>query len=420
MVVERSRRIIPGGGMLVGVIVLGLLLGGDRAATGRATATGAATPAAPRSASAGDLASLLRLAPDRPVGSATPVQIAAYADIAGQLRAVGIERPTTIEGDGWTRYAAATRHLVLPPDLALHAADPAWREAFGFEALQVDQALHLGDPPYLTTLLRGRFDERELRAAWQRTGYRPVATDLPGATAASLAAEPRVDLDSPIVRLAINSMNNAAILPDGSLAFSSSLAGLRAVLAVAAGRAPSLADRPAVASLVRTSSDVVSAVIVEGSVLRRTIPSEGLLTPTPSGGDAVATESAGANRMPPVRLALVGVTPGGPVPADRLDPAVTPTTPDPTEPRARLLVVLRFGDRGAAVAAAPIVRERLALGRSRLVERGFAEFFPTAEQRVDVVRGGPVLVADLGIGANVSLGIGFDMLFAGDLGFAAW
>lgn len=381
----------------------------------------AATPAtaAPATADNG-LAALLRLAPAVSAGEdAPPAQIAIYADVAAQLGAVGVVPPATPEDETFNRFVAAIAHLPLPPDIAQHTVDPTWREAFGFDTFQVDRALTIGEPPRLTTILRGRFDERELQAAWRNTGYQPVAVDLPGAVVASLTAEPVVDLDSPTAHLALYSMNNAAILPDGTLVFSGTLDGVHAVLDVVAGRASPLANRPGVAPLLAAAGDLVSATLFDGSGLRGLDPVVAVLDPTPPSADELATRIAELGQMPSVGLALLGTTAGGPVRPLGGD-AATPFPAPPGAPRARFVLALLLANRAAAETAVPVVLERLASGRSTRADEPWATIFPAAERRVAAIPDAPILLVDLGLGEDVSPRIGFDLLYTRDLGFVAW
>ena len=366
---------------------------------------------------AGTLPAMLRLAP-APVGR--PGQIAAYANAAAQLEAVGLTMPRDRDDDDWPLYLGATFHLYQSPDLLTRAFDPAWRETFGFDIFQVDQSLLVGEPPNLTTLFRGRFAADDLRAAWRRTGYRTVATEVTGATVASLYEEPEAHLDSPIVQLALTSMNNAAVLPDGTLACSSSLDGVRAVLAVVAGEASLLAEEPGVAALIEEmGSDIASAILVDGTLLRASETIGRLVEGDPQ-LEAVATRLAAENPMPPVRLALFGVTLGGPVRPFLIGPDVTPVALAEGHPEARFRIVLLLGSAAAAEAAVGLIEYRLDTGRSLRVDRPLAEFFPASQRRVTAVPGTPIVTVDLGYGEEAPLALWRDMLLARDVGFVAW
>lgn len=382
-----------------------------------ASGTPAATPGASHRVVASPTA-LVRLAPDILAGDSHVSQILTFSDIAGQLAAVGVAPPAT--NAALRDYLSATAPLVFPHDLANSGLDPAWREAFGFDVLQIDQSLEFGVPPSQATLLRGRFDKRELRAAWQRTGYRAIAVDLPGATVVSLHEDPVIDVDSPITRLALSSMNNAAILPDGTLAFAGSLRLLRAVLAVVAGTWPSLADRPAVATLLAAAPpDLVSATLVDGTALQGTAPIDAFANPTPPDPGTVMTAVAALRQMPPVGMALIGVTAGGP-PRSPGAASSTPMPAAPGQPRSRVWLALLMANQAAAATAAPIVLERLETGRSAATGEPFATYFPAAERQVRTLAQQPVLVVDLGLSDDTPPNLWYNMYARRDLGFVAW
>lgn len=419
MTTRRKRRVVPIGRVPV---LLALLLALPLA-TLTAPTPMAAQDGTPKTASAepGSLREMLELTPQpRAVDGRAPLQLAMFADVPAQLAAVGVAQPGGVDDEGFGAWVRATLPLALPSPARERATDPEFRETFGFELLQVDQSLAFGEPPQVRTLLRGRFDERELRAAWERSGYQPV--DIDGTEVASFFAEPDIDLDSPVSRLALSAMNNAAILDDGTLAFSSSLDGMREILAVVNGDAPSLAELPEVAALLDVAPPLASALLMDGAALAGGPPVDAILgndADLDAAATAIATQMAGQALMPPVRLALLGITPGGPLQA----PLAGEETPEPAPPdqaRARFVLVLLMTDVEAAEAAVPVVEERLRTGQSQASRRAFADLFPTDEQRIEAIAGEPVLLVDLGLGDETPLNIWVQMLFNRDLGFVAW
>jgi hypothetical protein len=165
--------------------------------------------------------------------------IATFADIAGQLASVDVERPESVEDedriDPW-------KDAIFPLAIAQPFLDH-WRELdrdlIGFDLTDVDATIESGNAPETMAALRGRFDAAALETAWSTAGYHMI--DVEGIPVASLSAEPSFDLSSEIGAIALAHLNNACLLPDGTLVYTASLAMMRRVLATANGDAPSMA-----------------------------------------------------------------------------------------------------------------------------------------------------------------------------------
>jgi hypothetical protein len=125
---------------------------------------------------------------------------------------------------------------------------------------------------------------------------------------------------------------------------------------------------------------------------------------TPSDRETIAaqaTATAELGELPPVQLALVGVTPGGPVPPSRTrGDEPTPTPEAEVGPAARFAISLLMEDRAAAEEAARIVELRLdgfqtlnGLLRQEQAEP-FVELYP--ERTVGVADDAPVVEIELG------------------------
>lgn len=347
----------------------------------------ASTPELMASPTPGSLPALLGLVP---AGAASPDQmgvIVSYADLVGQLAAV----------DGPIDNIIPRAHLLLPPVVARYGAEPL-RDAFGFDLTQFDQGLRFGEGPSETAILRGRFDHEALRGAWQRLGYRVTRDDRSGVTRASFEASPDLVSNDPVASEALGRMAQAAILADGTLVFSASPRTIEAVVAAAARSRPALAGQPDVGLLLEAmGSDLASAVLVDGTALRG----------APEGAP-----------LAPVRLALLGVTPGGPIHWPGSAPVETPVPPD--QPRARFRIALLFSTASDASLAVPVIEDRLATHES--IRRGvpFADLFPAADREVRVLPDVPVVVVDLGFAADAPLSLWAELLIQRDLGFVAW
>jgi hypothetical protein len=375
-------------------------------AVGPAARAQDATPAG-AAAAAGTLGEMLARVPAELPGLEDPARATvAYADIASQYAAVGLARPERVEaGEPLARFWAATRSMPFPGPAAMYLG--SWREDYGFDLLQADQTLWVGPSPYELALFRGRFDAGAVRRALEAAGYRPTEAD--GHAMLSVRGDYEQDLQAPTA-YKLAAMNYAAILDDGTLAFASARAPLAAVLEVAAGRRASLAEQPGVAALVAAApAELVSALLVHGAQLGVGLQ-QSPLERTPG---AVATERAAAGTMPPVAMALLGTTAGGPLPTDGEPVPLPPGAPD-----ARAVAVLLVDSPEAAEAAAMVVAERLATWSSARFERSWAHLFPERAARAEP--GEPVLVVELALAADTPSNIWLILLPSRDLAFLAW
>jgi hypothetical protein len=401
-----------------GLVLMAVLLTGALVPlVARAGATASPVPVA---SEGGSLTAMLGRLPDRPLG--LDGAIVTYADVARQTAALGVEA-TGAAGDeeGGRRWIAAVMPLTLSQATGQHWARPEWRAAFGFDVLQVAQAVEYGAPPFGLTVLRGTFDPAELRAAWARGGYQPV--DLGAGEAYAVREDFAVDLSDPGSRMALGYLNVVAIADDGTLIFGSTRDGVRGALAAAAGTEPSFAERADVAPLLRAAPpDLASALLVDGELLRAVADPASAFLGDESPQDfatRVAAEQVEARRLPPVATALLGRT-AGLIPGDlgAATPEAIPT------PAARLVVALSTTIPDAAETAATVIAERLATGRTsplmsgELAARPWAELFP--ERWVHAVSGEPAVLIELMPAPGVRPFILQEMLFQRIPGFLAW
>jgi len=363
-------------------------------------------------ASAGsELQAMLAIVPAELAELDDPDQaIIAYADIATQLAAFDLAAPDRMTDDGVTAWATAITGLPLPSPALQYQR--VFGEDYGFDLVQVDQTLSIALPPFELALYRGRFDQQRIVRALREVGYTPVGSDA--RPILSIRGDYEQDISAPTA-YKLSAMNFATILGDGTLAFASALDPLEAVLEVEAGERPSLAERSDMEALgASLPDDLVSAHIVHGSALAYGVPADLLDSDADETPDleVIATEIAGQSEMPPIAMALLGFTAGGPVtageevglPADVAD--------------ARAVIALHMLSDDAATIAAPIIEERLATESSDQTGQPYAELFP--EQTVEAVSGMPVVRIDLVLGEEVSRGILMQLLYNRDLGFLAW
>jgi hypothetical protein len=376
-----------------------------------------ATAATPVPSASGTLEAMLRLAPDVLAGSAPPqTQIAGYADAAAQLASLGVTAPEAFEADDpATRAWIGAAYWLMFPSFMIGKTE-FWRETFGFDLLQVDQSLEIGEPPSAIAILRGRFDVDAITTALTRAGYQTVAAE--GATVYSLDPEDRVVFSSDAGRLALARMNNIAILPDGTLICASRLDLVQQTLAVAQGTAPSLADRPDVQSLLAAQdAPLASALLVMGTALASSTVPDVIVIGTPVDVDVLATRIAEIGEMPPVIMALLGVTAGGPVPPPYDEPASGDVALTEA-PDAHFAIALLMPDAASAETAVRVATERLATGVSGVDGRPFSAFF--ADWQASVVPETSVAKLELTFAEGVSPGVWIQLFARRDLLFLAW
>ncbi len=395
------------------------LPGGGRARRVAGQSASAATPeAAP--ASADSLTELLRFVPALVLGALDDAgALATFADSAAQLAAVDVAVPASRDDPGFGRWVAATSGLALA-DTLQYAFGPEWREAFGWDGFAVDRSLQLGQPPATVTIRQGQFDRGAIDAALSAQGYATV--EIPGAAVVwSRSPEPDFDLSSDVGRLALGSMNTVALLPDGTMVTGGVLAGVSEVVATATGGGATLADEAAVQHLLAAQTPpLVTAMLVPGSALaggvdpRIFLPGAG--TPMPDLDEVaatVATEAAARAAMPPVLLALLGRTAGGPLRSLSTGLA-TPAAPAGT-PLALTRFALLLASPKAAEQAVPVIEERLASGVSTASGMPWSELM--RGWRVVAIPDAPVVVVEVEAD-NPTLW--YSLLFQRDLGFLAW
>jgi hypothetical protein len=359
-----------------------------------------ATPTASETNSG--MVSMLQLAPDVMAGPDAPdTLIATYADLATQLETIGVARPASIDDENFVRWSFSLESLFFPDLLLQSSLSARWKELIGFDILDIDETLEIGEPP-TRTLLRGRFEQNDIEIAWSRLGYQMLEVD--GITVASLNADGDFSIDSKLQRYAFSRFNNAAFLPDGTLAYAPTLDGLTEIIAVAQGKAPSLADREDISALVNSlDKQLVSALFTTGDYLRyQTLlgPAADQVTPFP-------------DQIPPIDLALLGVTAGGPV-----SRPMTQASPTPGIPNASFEIALLMQSEEDAAKAAEIALDRIATGESWLTQRPLTTFFESWDSHV--VSDPPVARLSLTFSSDSFATFWLRMVLSRDLPFLAW
>lgn len=329
-----------------------------------------------------------------------------YADVATQLAVTGTERPDSIDSPGLQDWIAATAVTPTPSYATQFLAQ--WRELFGFDLFQADETLEISSPPFNLTLYEGEFDEDAVVRALDDLGYEAV--DVDGAAVFAIRDDYEIDIRSP-AGFVLATMNVAAILPDGTLVFAPAMEIIEAVVAVAAGDRESLAEgEDAAALLSHLPADLVGATLVPGIALRHNPVDVGSFVNSDATPDvnAMATEIATPNEMPPVLFAVLGTTAGG---------SPSSGTPSSEVEPAGAVAVLLMQRSSDAETAVPVIEERLKSGESLVTRRPFLDIF--ADYDVEAIPGEAIVSIDLVLG-DAPPNILIKMLYQRDLGFIAW
>jgi len=356
------------------------------------------------------LLSLLSLVPVSVTDAVDDSQLISFADIAAQLVAGGITPPSSVEDEeGMRPWIHASYPLMIAEPLRRMAVRFT-RDLIGFDVTDLDQTLEAGLPPGMITLLRGRFDQAAVRAAWELNGYRMLEVD--GLPVASLFEDAELDLENEIGRMALSRMNNAAFLPDGTLVYAATLSLLESVIGTVGSVGSALGQRKDVTTLLASlESPLASAMLVGGASF--SYAAHEPLNPQLDEEQISEITEQMETPVPPIALGLVGVTPGGPtvIYEEGEEPVIT-------MPPATIAYRLLMAETDTAETAAEVVEARLGSMRSMRTNQPWSELFGSWDARA--VADGDVLALDLTPAAGHPVSIWPQMLFARDLLFLAW
>lgn len=389
--------------------VLGATLGASTTLIGGRFASAQATPAAspvasPVSATAGGgrgPARLLAMLQGAPTHFLSPTG-AVWADLASALRIARLTPFTTTTPKPDRAHQRALANLDLGPGLFDWALEPDFAPTFGFSPFQMEQALELGTPPdSLLTFVHGPWNAQELIRAWTASKYKEVKTSA--GTVWSWADGPKIDVNDPVSRYGLGKMNNATILPDGTIVFGPSVGSVKLALETAQGKAASVASDERIAGLIASAPpELVSALVLPGSSLRQ---QPGGVVARATNPAAAATAAAQAQQvesqavgvMPQPSFGLLGITGG---------------IADP-----HIIVRLAVNDGEEADRAAKIMAYRLEHVRSLTREEPFSDLLTlvSAEGQANP----PVAKADFAL-RNISGSFWYDMVQSRDLGLIGW
>lgn len=349
------------------------------------------------------LTSLLSLVPVSAAGSEDNAQIATYANMAAQLAAGEIEPPDSIDDEEAMRPWIHASYPILIAEPLRSMAMKIDRSLVGYDVTDLDQTLEAGEPPEMITLLRGRFDQEKVAAAWEANGYKML--EVEGMTVASLFEDADIDPEIEISRLALARMNNAVFLPDGTLAYAATLPLLESVIATANGQGESLANRIDIAAtLASLDQSLASAILVPGASLS-------IAAQTPVNAPDLEIELF--DQMPPIAFGIIGITPGGPtlIYEEGTEPVIT-------MPPATLIYRLLMTQPGTADDAATVADDRLGTMNSAANAQPYTELFGSWE--ATAVSDDTILAIDLTAAEGRPVSFWPQLLFSRDLLFLAW
>ncbi|MGH2548083.1 MAG: hypothetical protein ACRDHN_01755 [Thermomicrobiales bacterium] len=334
--------------------------------------------------------------------------IAMYADLDLATAGVGIERPPVGASDSDISYWSRMLTGVAFPQSFAYLLTPEWKQYTGCDIAQISQTIEIGEPPDMVSLLAGAFDRETAITAWSDGGYAKIEDD--GEIAIySIAEDAEISLTNPIQKTFLARRNNAAIIGDELIVFASTLDLMRKAIASATGNATPLGSAPGVVALLASTPELASGAFASGSSLQTIPPGFAGLSP-----DEAATAIADTQEqtpVPPILLALIGVTPGGPMPTSDSSGEATPI---PTPETATLELSLLMASDEDAQNAIDLLDERLKTAISYRVRQPFTEWFTSWD--LSVAEDAPIARLSIEL-QNCYPKIWMDLLFSSDFSF---
>lgn len=337
--------------------------------------------------------------------------IATFADLERQAIATGVARPPrNASEDEIMVWLNAMYALALPGDYGPFALMPEARAYSGFGIEEVFQAAEIGDPPNMVAIYQGAFDRESVLAAWSDAGYREIES---GDVAIwSISEDASFDASNPVQRIFVSRHNNAAMIGDDLILFAGTLDRLTEAVAAAIGDAPVLAEHSAIAPVLAATPELATGALLPGSSIMTSFVDSLTSSTDPSAAASAIASQMAVPQMPPVRLALIGVTGGGPYPTR--ETATGTGTAVPTPELARVEISLLTYSEAEAQQAIEVAGERLATTNSLRTGRPYSEIFASWE--LSVAEDAPVSRITLELG-SVWPNVWADMIYARDLGF---
>ncbi|CAN5340154.1 hypothetical protein BH09CHL1_BH09CHL1_24120 [soil metagenome] len=353
------------------------------------------------------IGALLNRAYDPGTGIASELSlIATFADLDLETAALGLTRPADDADErDIVRWMSRMPGLALPQDMAYFLTEE-WALSTGFGPTQISQTVEIGEPPARVAMFSGAFDREMVINTWIDAGYNEIESDDEIAIY-SISEDDSFSLDNPIQRVFLSRRNNVAILGNDLVIFTSTLDLLRDAISSALGEATTLGEAPGVAALFPNTPHLASGAFTSGSSLQSLPP----ICSSPESAATAIAEQQSQGQVPPILLALIGVTPGGPLPTGDISEEATPI---PTPETATLEISLLMPSAEAAQQAIDVVGERLPTAMSYRINQPLTVYFKSWE--LSVSEDAPIARISIEL-QNSMPKIWMDMLFSRDFTF---
>lgn len=327
-----------------------------------------------------------------------------FADLELELEHTGVVRPKSLDEDDPDR--GSFLRALLPISAAgstviQFALAEGWRELHGFDIRDIDQIIQYGQPPDRVTILQGRFDLDEIRAALTDQGYESL--DVHGVEVMNGGEDYDLNLEpETISQFWVGQAQNVALIDDETLVFAAATGLVEAVVRVRSGDDESLlADHRLTALFPGAAGPLTSAIVMDG----RGLSAERFMT-----GDDFS--DASVPLLPRVEAAVFGSTPGG-LAIGSDEPSGSSLGYDIGEAQIRVL----FADAEAAAEGRVAIRTRVANGSSFATGQAWSDLF--GDMEIDQVAGGSLVIVHFPDWVPGQRSVS-NLVYQDDFGFLLW
>jgi hypothetical protein len=315
------------------------------------------------------LGAMMTSVPARDLTGAAPIPFY-YADLAGQLASLGIERPhrDVVPGDLPEGFFEGTIALPLAARAFQSGFVPEWFETFGFSPLAIGQALEIANAPEIISLFTDGFEPDRVETALEASGYVPVLQEAGGMY---WTIGDALDLSSPVGRLGVGAMNHAVVDED-VLIFTGREADIQRVTHTRAGLEPSMLERGLWTGLMSVfSPDVVGLIPLSPDAV---LAPAGLATPVAEYPHAGAIEYLAFGVRSGARSAPISLVGEG-------TPEATPAEAAAAVP-AQVQVRIRYADPALAQTEVGEIPRRWASASSVLTGQAYTDLMTLEDARL--------------------------------------
>lgn len=234
------------------------------------------------------------------------LELFSWVDLQTQLAALGVDDPLSEDAP----IVAATRPLMSTDPLIAYSLAPEVQEVLGFSALEVHQILTAGMAPEWVTIYAGGVAFTDLGATWEEAGYEHKTAEWGEYWTLGENGEPDLQLGVP---LGIGSLNNIALLDDDMIVVASTLDLVASVMTMRDSDDATAAGDEELDTLIDAMPmDTVNALAFTGEAFRADtiVPENPGMESFTTVSELLAESDAAVGPMPPIHLALCGVTAG--------------------------------------------------------------------------------------------------------------